>query len=813
MKKNLISIVFFIAAALIVMLIVNINVDAYYLEEDNTSCIDYGDFDSYTDSKEGYSNYSIYMYDLDSNELFGQNANYSSFTCYNRTEKVINVYDDDPIVQFVPKSLFMKRGETVHIGEQYGFYVNSHPMQFEAIGAGSSEINEVDVLIFDLEIFSYNTEFTINVIPLYTYTYFYFSPYLAGLDERGHAGVKLNNPFGEHVSPEQYYINMQSEKAHEQGLVAPYPYCDFNPEYSSEEVYPCDREAAQINMEKYAITDVSTFVKAKNINLLNQGDDGYDESQDVGYAFYRSNLEYISKYHTDTENTEPEPLSDYIIGNLIDIYKTEFFNSLLDEIPYVSEIIDSYKFVKDVIEYQEMLDEYFQKMYTKQKTNFYIEYYTRQGDESGPVRNNDVTDENGLIKSLFYCFNTMDYIDEENIVLLPKQSGNGFDGKPTKYSHMLKTFYNGYFPKDQVMLNNEVYQNTLLYYSISIGISKLNVEENIYEYTCSGETKGTHQLGEKVYKTLDLEKLVNDTFDKGYFLEGYSDFIKFIPKETGVYYFNVNDLNITIKDINTTGELYIELEEGVTYDIQISGSADKYREYSFVVFKQTEFELLADPYLENAGTEVTLNNGEINSVNMHVGFTRNIFLGANAPIDLYSSRLDYEWSSSNNDIATVSQYGTVFAKKQGIVTISACISNRYVSEIILYIYNNDSNDGDKLLEIKLDISQDPNSPNGSMLTYTPTQLENEIGCNFGPEGFDIKPGYTRCIFIINGPSVYRRDYLFESDTGYVTISEYGTIYVNPNIGDTIFTATISCTYKYDYSYHCTFTLTIHHQDA
>ena len=109
----------------------------------------------------------------------------------------------------------------------------------------------------------------------------------------------------------------------------------------------------------------------------------------------------------------------------------------------------------------------------------------------------------------------------------------------------------------------------------------------------------------------------------------------------------------------------------------------------------------------------------------------------------------------------------------------------------------------------MDISTDPSVPNGTILKYVPTQIESAL--NFGPGGYDIKIGYTRCIFIINGPSPYRKDYTYQTNSSYVSVSSYGTITINPNIGDAIFEVQITCIYKYDVSYQCCFSIYIHQQ--
>ena len=197
---------------------------------------------------------------------------------------------------------------------------------------------------------------------------------------------------------------------------------------------------------------------------------------------------------------------------------------------------------------------------------------------------------------------------------------------------------------------------------------------------------------------------------------------------------------------------------------------------------------------------------------IHIGNTRLLFLGEDAPIDIYDSRLDYTWTSSNPSIATVSKYGTVFARSHGVVIITASIKNRYTSEYSFYVHPPIENSEIKTFSISLDTSVETGVPNGTMISYIPTEEEIAAGYDFGSGGFDIKLGYTRCIFIIDGPSKFRQDYDYEINMSWaesllpISVSQYGTIILNNVLSGYIATAEITCTYKYDSSYQTTFTV-------
>ena len=99
------------------------------------------------------------------------------------------------------------------------------------------------------------------------------------------------------------------------------------------------------------------------------------------------------------------------------------------------------------------------------------------------------------------------------------------------------------------------------------------------------------------------------------------------------------------------------------------------------------FEILTDNS-DNAsinGTEVTENGGMPLGNTIQVGYTRCVFLSSDAPT---SSRLSYNFSSSNEKVATISEYGTIKAIAPGKTTIRAEYKedpNRW-SEIEIQVY-------------------------------------------------------------------------------------------------------------------------------
>lgn len=95
------------------------------------------------------------------------------------------------------------------------------------------------------------------------------------------------------------------------------------------------------------------------------------------------------------------------------------------------------------------------------------------------------------------------------------------------------------------------------------------------------------------------------------------------------------------------------------------------------------------------GTEVVYNNGAYRGTTILEGFTRNIYIDPNAYSE-ETSRLLYKFYSSNENVATVSNYGTVLAKdvsQDTEVTIYAVLRAKpdFVYSITFTIINDTSN--------------------------------------------------------------------------------------------------------------------------
>ena len=130
----------------------------------------------------------------------------------------------------------------------------------------------------------------------------------------------------------------------------------------------------------------------------------------------------------------------------------------------------------------------------------------------------------------------------------------------------------------------------------------------------------------------------------------------------------VSDLDWEITSTNRSPVFSINLNAG-TYYVGYSDNFERIN-ISFalrrVVNQNVDIDntLVADPALNQGftlGSEVTVNNGLCNNYNITEGFTRCIYLMVDNRFLQPISRLDYDWYSSDETVATVSKWGTVLA--------------------------------------------------------------------------------------------------------------------------------------------------------
>ena len=277
------------------------------------------------------------------------------------------------------------------------------------------------------------------------------------------------------------------------------------------------------------------------------------------------------------------------------------------------------------------------------------------------------------------------------------------------------------FNIQSIEVNNINYWNSLT----SIGFDVLF--ENVNTQSCFEEVTISH-CSEIQLDIISSGTIYNDI--KVYVFKKVRD-----PRyEPGINYYYIESVYIDeITSTNRSPVFTLILDPG-TYYFGYAENEDNVN-INFALRRMVDYNmnmegiLVADPYYTgyDLGTEVLFNEGECDKYYITEGFTRNIYLMVEDRLRDPMSRLDYDWYSSNEAVATVTNYGTVLAMPVTTdteVTIYAVLKDD--PKIVYYrtftVLNDEEED---LIEIELNMSYSYVAENG---TY---QLElTNINCPY-----------------------------------------------------------------------------------
>lgn len=265
------------------------------------------------------------------------------------------------------------------------------------------------------------------------------------------------------------------------------------------------------------------------------------------------------------------------------------------------------------------------------------------------------------------------------------------------------------FNIQSIEVNNINYLNSLTSIDFDVLFENVNTQSCFEEVTISHRSEiqldiissGTIYNDIKVYV---FEKVRDPGYEPGinyYYIESvYIDEITSTNRspvftlilDPGTYYFGYaeNEDNVNIN---------FALRRMVDYNMNMQGI------------------LVADPYYTgyDLGTEVLFNSGECDEYTITEGFTRNIYLMVEDRLRDPMSRLDYDWYSSNENVAIVTNYGTVLAMpvtEDTTVTIYAVLKDD--PKVVYYrtftVLNDEEED---LIEIELNMSYSYVAENGT----------------------------------------------------------------------------------------------------
>ena len=201
-----------------------------------------------------------------------------------------NQTTDDPFTAIIPKQLFAARGEYLHFGNEYGFYVHTRGVNQAGDGATIKPYqnsNLVTVMVFDITRVVNQTTMScdMKIEPLFCFDYAYIVPqYYYGSQIFYYWQPYYSNwEYGEIVEYKQkgFHANGKSD------IVIALPDGRYYSDYDGEHF----QERWQSN-ERYVITGAAMAFELENVDNLNADDSGYVLENDMGAYFNMSAIKY-----------------------------------------------------------------------------------------------------------------------------------------------------------------------------------------------------------------------------------------------------------------------------------------------------------------------------------------------------------------------------------------------------------------------------------------------------------------------------------------------------------------------------------------
>jgi hypothetical protein len=217
------------------------------------------EFDNYTDNDLLYQP-TLAQAGLGINNYRAQLFRNGSTATTSSTAVNVSVSSDDPIVKIVPRQLFEQRGTYLHIGREYGFYVNTTQLNTYE---NKSVVLVFDIIKYPLNNSNYPSQYVIEIRPIFEYTYYYLT---------------ANNNYASGNSLLKYNVSSLSSVVVAVPTVSQddYGYLYY---YYNETI-------------THFIKDVSFGVSLYNEQELNIGDSGYNKNADNGSFITRANVNF-----------------------------------------------------------------------------------------------------------------------------------------------------------------------------------------------------------------------------------------------------------------------------------------------------------------------------------------------------------------------------------------------------------------------------------------------------------------------------------------------------------------------------------------
>ena len=522
--------------------------------------------------------------------------------------------------------------------------------------------------------------------------------------------------------------------------------CEYKntPFWSSyrDKIVPSSPFIDDIDLDCMVDDDVTTYLNAgyNKLYRLDVDCDGWYTiscTSDTHFNIYNSNMVKIvgsydtyeltlneGTYYIDVEWEDP---SDYGYATL------HFLNKGINVSSVVTNNILPHLHLVGVNEYRVQL-----KYYNNQGPSFY-------NISVNATSINPITYNEGTITF---------YSDYSRTTIINKYSDNNYtlSAKSSYGSNNMAMYFhsNGYYYFDVILNTNDLT-------ALTLNINPLtSTNLNLFDLSTSTD-EGVELLSSDIkgdyFKKVLLQQSAKFELTgqyKDYSSENAYVLVARIVPLGSSYSLDVKLISIINDNIISASELR-NLEPG-TYYIGYFNNIDGVEigiSFERKITQYGSYNLISDPNsFEDYGSEVRFNNGAYLGTTLTVGFTRFIYLNYDYILPSYS-RLDYNFYSSNESIATISEYGTLLGRSPGTIKIMAVYKNDpsivYVKEFTvlndnrinnLIIYNTDTIaylDSGQLYQIELD---DYNSffPQVSLYNWTLISSSNNYTYNISEWG-------------------------------------------------------------------------------
>lgn len=218
----------------------------------------------------------------------------------------IEANGDDNIVKIIPKAYFTYSNETLYIGKEYGFYINTS--QSGSCYKSTVIIIDVTNTLFD----DYAMDSKVQIIAQIDFLY-------------------VDQPLTT-VSMKRYNTNNQFEGT-SLGITLSGVQNAVVPIFSIEEEILADRSLYYkrfCESQSYTVSDISFASSLYNVNSLNAGDDHYDIDNDYGY-FYTGNNYYYSATQVTSGDKETacKNILQSVTSTLLGFIPCSYFTNIL----------------------------------------------------------------------------------------------------------------------------------------------------------------------------------------------------------------------------------------------------------------------------------------------------------------------------------------------------------------------------------------------------------------------------------------------------------------------------------------------------